>query len=52
MDHNDSGKFECVFTSVEIEKNNSIMFKNFEDTNLGIWSAHGEGKIHSSWRRN
>ena len=45
MDHNDSGKFECVFTSVEIEKNNSIMFKNFEDTNLGIWSAHGEGKF-------
>ena len=28
-----------------IEKNNSIMFKNFEDTNLGIWSAHGEGKF-------
>ena len=45
MDHNDSGKFECVFTSVEIEKNNSIMFKNFKDTNLGIWSAHGEGKF-------
>ena len=21
------------------------MFKNFEDTNLGIWSAHGEGKF-------
>tara|TARA_A100001015_G_scaffold131597_1_gene146078 strand:- start:312 stop:752 length:441 start_codon:yes stop_codon:yes gene_type:complete len=45
MDHNDSGKFECVFTSVKIEKNNSIMFKNFENTNLGIWSAHGEGKF-------
>ena len=45
MDHNDSGKFECVFTSVKIEKNNSIMFKNFENSNLGIWSAHGEGKF-------
>ena len=45
MDFNDSGKFECVFTSVKIEENNSIMFKNFKDTNLGIWSAHGEGKF-------
>ena len=45
MDYNDSGKFECVFTSVKIEENNSIMFKNFQNTNLGIWSAHGEGKF-------
>ncbi len=25
MDHNDSGKFECVFTSVEIEKNKKLI---------------------------
>ena len=43
---NDVGKFECIFTSVKISKNNSIMFKNFENTELGIWSAHGEGKFH------
>ena len=45
MDHNDSGKFECIFTSVNIGENNSIIFKNFKDTKLGIWSAHGEGKF-------
>ena len=45
MHHNDSKKFECQFTAVTIQKNNSIMFDNFEDTTLGIWAAHGEGKF-------
>ena len=45
MVHNDSNKFECIFTSVEIEKNNSVMFKNLSESKLGIWSAHGEGKF-------
>ena len=27
------------------KKNNSIMFKNFEDTNLGIWSAQVKEKF-------
>ena len=45
MDHNDSKKFECVFTSVEIQTNDSIMFKNLSGSKLGIWSAHGEGKF-------
>ena len=45
MLHNDSGKFECNFTSVEIQKNNSVMFESLAGSKLGIWAAHGEGKF-------
>ena len=43
---NDSGKFECIFTSVKIEESSSIMLKGMEGSVLGIWAAHGEGKFH------
>ena len=46
MDHNDSKKFECIFTSVIIQENNSVMFKSLSGSKLGIWSAHGEGKFN------
>ena len=46
MEFNESNKFECVFTSVKIKENNSVMFKNFSDSELGIWSAHGEGRFN------
>ncbi|QQX76386.1 phosphoribosylformylglycinamidine synthase [Aequorivita iocasae] len=45
MLHNDTGKFECVFTSVKIQENNSVMLSSFAGSTLGIWSAHGEGKF-------
>ena len=45
MTHNDSNKFECIFTSVEIQSNQSIMFESLSGSKLGIWSAHGEGKF-------
>ena len=45
MGHNDSGKFECIFTSVKIQESPSIMMKGMEGSNLGIWAAHGEGKF-------
>jgi phosphoribosylformylglycinamidine synthase len=45
MLHNDSGKFESAFLTVNIEKSNSIMLKSLEGTKLGIWVAHGEGKF-------
>ncbi len=45
MLHNDSHKFECVFTGVTIQKNHSIMLSSLEGSTLGIWSAHGEGKF-------
>lgn len=45
MGHNDSGKFECHFTGVEIHPSPSIMLKPLEGSTLGIWAAHGEGKF-------
>ena len=44
--HNDSGKHESNFTSVVIQKNNSVMLSNMEGARLGIWISHGEGKFH------
>ena len=45
MLHNDSHKFECNFTSVEIAQNISVMLGNLAGSKLGIWAAHGEGKF-------
>ena len=45
MLHNKSGKFECIFTSVTIQKSSSIMLKDLEGSSLGIWAAHGEGNF-------
>ena len=46
MVHNDSHKFECNFTSVSIQENNSVMLGSLAGNTLGIWAAHGEGKFH------
>ena len=45
MLHNDSGKFECIFSAVDIQPSPSVMLKGMEGSRLGIWSAHGEGKF-------
>ncbi len=45
MLHNKTNKFECVFTSVKIQENNSVMLSSLAGSTLGIWSAHGEGKF-------
>ncbi|XP_071692127.1 probable phosphoribosylformylglycinamidine synthase, chloroplastic/mitochondrial [Rutidosis leptorrhynchoides] len=44
--HNESGKFECRFTSVTIKESPAIMFKGMEGSTLGVWAAHGEGKAY------
>lgn len=44
---NDSGRFESRFVNVKIEKNNNIFLQNLEGLEMGIWIAHGEGKIIS-----
>eukprot|EP00957_Ditylum_brightwellii_P084086 6392907-Ditylum_brightwellii.AAC.1 len=41
---NDSAKFESRFSSVKILKSNDIMFKGMENSSLGVWVAHGEGR--------
>jgi len=45
MTFNDSHKHESGFTSVVIQKNNSIMLSSLEGANLGVWISHGEGKF-------
>ena len=45
MEHNLSHKFESAFVSVEIPKNESVMFRSLEGCKLGIWVAHGEGRF-------
>jgi phosphoribosylformylglycinamidine synthase len=45
MDFNDSHKHESNFTSVEIQKNNSVMLSSLEGCRLGVWISHGEGKF-------
>ncbi|RXG15559.1 phosphoribosylformylglycinamidine synthase [Leeuwenhoekiella aestuarii] len=45
MLHNDSHKHESGFTSVKIEKNDSVMLSTLEGASLGVWISHGEGKF-------
>ncbi len=42
---NDTHKFESAFINVDIQNNNTVMFKNMAGSRLGIWIAHGEGKF-------
>src|SRR5690554_4873796 len=42
---NDSGKHESSFTSVKIQKNNSVMLSSLEGATLGVWISNGEGKF-------
>jgi phosphoribosylformylglycinamidine synthase len=46
MLHNDSNKHESGFTSVAIQKNNSVMLSSLEGSTLGVWISHGEGKFN------
>ncbi len=45
MTYNTSQKHESGFTSVKIQKNNSVMLSSLEGTTLGVWISHGEGKF-------
>jgi phosphoribosylformylglycinamidine synthase len=46
MLHNESHKHESIFTSVTVEKNNSVMLSSLEGATLGVWVSHGEGKFN------
>ena len=43
--HNDSGRFESNWLHVRIAESPAIMLKGMEGSVLGIWVAHGEGKL-------
>ena len=45
MLHNASHKHESGFTSVKIQKNDSVMLSTLEGATLGVWISHGEGKF-------
>jgi phosphoribosylformylglycinamidine synthase len=45
MKHNTSQKHESGFTSVKVQKNNSVMLSSLEGATLGVWISHGEGKF-------
>ena len=45
MTFNDSKKHESAFTSVTIQKNNSVMLSSLSGSTLGVWISHGEGKF-------
>jgi phosphoribosylformylglycinamidine synthase len=46
MHHNTSNKHESGFTSVKVQKNNSVMLSSLEGATLGVWISHGEGKFN------
>jgi phosphoribosylformylglycinamidine synthase len=46
LHHNISHKHESIFTSVKVQKNNSIMLSTLEGATLGVWVSHGEGKFN------
>jgi phosphoribosylformylglycinamidine synthase len=43
---NVSGRFESRWATVKILESPAIMFKGMMDSTLGIWVAHGEGRLH------
>ena len=46
LHHNTSQKHESAFTSVQVQKNNSVMLSSLEGATLGVWISHGEGKFN------
>lgn len=42
--HNKSGRFECRWTTVEVQKSPALMLRGMEGSRLGVWTAHGEGQ--------
>jgi phosphoribosylformylglycinamidine synthase len=43
---NSSGRFESRWVTVKILESPAIMFKGITDSILGVWVAHGEGRLH------
>jgi phosphoribosylformylglycinamidine synthase len=43
---NASGRFESRWVTVKILESPAIMFRGMTGSTLGIWVAHGEGRLH------
>jgi phosphoribosylformylglycinamidine synthase len=46
LQHNESYKHESIFTSIKVQKNNSVMLSTLAGATLGVWVSHGEGKFN------
>ncbi len=44
--HNLSGRFESRWSTVEILPSPSILFEGMAGARLGVWVAHGEGRLY------
>jgi len=45
---NDSGKFECRWVKIKVEKSTSLFLKDLQNTVVSYQVAHGEGKFFAS----
>ena len=43
--HNTSGRFESRWVQVEVLPSPSVLLAGMEGTKLGVWIAHGEGRL-------
>lgn len=43
---NRSGRFESRFCTVRILPSPAVMLEGMEDSIIGVWVAHGEGRLH------
>jgi len=51
MSWNDSHKYECTFVSLDVQENHSVMLNSLAGSQLGVWSAHGEGKFNFPYEK-
>jgi phosphoribosylformylglycinamidine synthase len=45
LGENESGRFESRFVTVQVEPSPAVLLQGLEGTVVGVWSAHGEGKV-------
>ena len=44
--HNDSGRFESRWVTVGVDENTpAVMLEGMQGSRMGVWVAHGEGKV-------
>ncbi len=42
--HNTSGRFESRYVAVKIGRSPAVLLRDMQDSILGVWEAHGEGR--------
>ncbi|MCF8009997.1 MAG: phosphoribosylformylglycinamidine synthase I [Clostridiales bacterium] len=47
LTHNDSGRFECRWVNMLVQKSNCIFTQGLEDSVVSFQAAHGEGKFYT-----